>query len=230
MKNRTINGFRIYAFKNKKNFLNEIKNKKKILIAMNAEKILKKNKILKDIVNENIGYPDGIGAVMALKQRKLESVKIPGVELWLDLIMEFHKTKKFYFIGSSKDVIEATVEKLKKHYPNLDIVGFREGYLDIGEKEKLIDDLKIKNPDVVFVAQGSPRQEYLMHDLFIEYNALYMGLGGSFDIYSARKKRAPALFLKYNIEWLYRLLKEPTRISRQLILVKFLFLLLIRKI
>ena len=87
MKNNTIvNNIKINSFLSKNDFLDYINTQKKILVAINAEKILKEDEKLKKIINENIGYPDGVGAVMALKQKGLKAVKIPGSEFWLDII------------------------------------------------------------------------------------------------------------------------------------------------
>lgn len=230
MKNKTINNYKINAFRSKEDFLNQIQNEHKILIAMNAEKILKEDDILRKIVNKNISYPDGIGAVMALKQKGLEAIKIPGSEFWLDIIKKYKKEKTFYLIGSTDEVIEATVIKLENEFKDINILGYRDGFFKDDDKEKLIKELKEKKPDIVYVAQGSPRQEFLMDELIKEHPALYMGLGGSFDIYGGTKKRAPKLFLDLHLEWFYRLLKEPTRITRQLNLIKFLFLLKIGKL
>lgn len=230
MNNRIINKTRINAFKSKEDFLNQIKDEKKILIAMNAEKILKKDEKLREIVNNNIGYPDGVGAVMALKSKGLDAVKIPGSEFWLDIVKKFQNEKTFYLIGSTNEVITKTVETLKKEYPSINILGYRDGFLDADERLALKDTLSELKPDVVFVAQGSPRQEFLMDELIKIHPALYMGLGGSFDIYGGDKKRAPKFFLDLHLEWFYRLLKEPTRVRRQLNLVKFLLLLKIGKL
>ena len=225
MRNQIINKYKINAFKSKQDFLREIVNEKKILIAMNAEKIVKDNTDLITIVNSNIGYPDGVGAVMALKHKKLDSIKIAGSEFWLDIIASYSSTKSFYLIGSTPKVIQSTVERLKRDFSDINIVGYRDGFFKDGDKERLIEELQEKKPDIIFVAQGSPKQEFLMSELIKKYPALYMGLGGSFDIYGGDKKRAPSFFLKWNLEWFYRLLKEPTRIGRQIALIKFLFLL-----
>lgn len=230
VQNKKVNDYIINAFVSKNEFLDYIKNKKKILVAINAEKILKNDNKLKMIVNENIGYPDGIGAVMALKQKGLNAIKIPGSEFWLDIINEYKEEKTFYFIGSTQSVIENTIKKLKEEFPNINILGYRNGFINKDEKENLKVTLKQLKPDIVFVAQGSPRQEFLMDELINEHPALYMGLGGSFDIYGGNKKRAPKFFLYFQLEWLYRLLKEPTRISRQLNLIKFILLLKFTKL
>ena len=223
--NATVNGLKINSFISKDEFLDYINNKKKILVAINAEKILKEDTKLKNIINENIGYPDGIGAVMALKQKGLKANKIPGSEFWLDIVNRYQNEKSFYLIGTTTEVIENTVKKLKKEYPNINILGYQNGFINKEQKIELKEKLKNLKPDIVYVAQGTPRQEFLMDELIKIHPALYMGLGGSFDIYGGYKKRAPKIFLDLHCEWLYRLLKEPTRIGRQIVLIKFLILL-----
>lgn len=227
---RKIRNIDIYAFPNRDMFLDYIKNEKKILVAINAEKILKDDRKLQQIINENIGYADGAGAVMALQQKGLKAVKIPGAEFWLDIIQRFYEEKSFYLLGASQVVIEKTIKKLQQEFPKIKILGYRNGFLQESDKNKLFIELKDKQPDVVFVAQGSPRQELLMEELMQRNPALYVGLGGSFDVYCGLKNRAPQFFLNANLEWLYRLMKEPTRFKRQLVLIKFLVLLKTRKL
>lgn len=226
----TINKLKINSFNSKDDFLEYINNQKKILVAINAEKILKEDKKLKKIINENIGYADGIGAVMALKQKGLKAIKIPGSEFWLDIINKYQNEKSFYLIGTTTEVIENTVKKLKFQYPNITILGYQNGFINESQKIELKEKLQKLKPDIIFVAQGTPRQEFLMDELIKVHPALYMGLGGSFDIYGGEKKRAPKIFLKLHCEWLYRLLKEPTRIGRQIVLIKFLVLLKLGKL
>lgn len=225
MNNTSINNININAFSSKDEFLDYINDKHNILVAINAEKILKEDERLKKIINENIGYPDGVGAVMALKQKGLKAVKIPGSEFWLDIIKRYEKEKSFYLIGSTQEVIDNTIKKLKQEFPSINILGYQNGFINEEQKEALKEKLQQLKPHVVYVAQGTPRQEFLMDELIKIHPALYMGLGGSFDIYGGDKKRAPKIFLDLHLEWFYRLLKEPTRFGRQLALVKFLLLL-----
>ena len=230
MKSISLNGILTYPFQSKIEVLSYIKEKKKILIAVNAEKIINKNEKLKEIINSNIGYQDGIGAVMALKKKGFNAVKIPGVELWLEIIKENYKEKSFYLIGASQAVITKTVQKLKRDYDGIDLVGYHNGFFDEAEKEKIHKEIIDKKPDVVFVAMGSPRQEYFMNELIATHPALYMGLGGSFDVYTGNVKRAPKLFQVFGLEWSYRLIKQPSRIFRQIVLVRFLTRLLLNRI
>src|SRR5699024_5834276 len=95
--------------------------------------------------------------------------------------------------------------------------------IDESEYPALFEDIAQKKPDVVFVAMGSPQQEYVMQKMYARHKALYMGLGGSFDIYSGEKKRAPKVMRKMGLEWSYRLFKEPRRIFRQSKLLTFLY-------
>ncbi len=226
-----INNTKTYSFSSREELLDYIKDQKKILIAINAEKILKKDEKLKNIINENIGFSDGIGAILALKKKGItNTVKIPGVELWLDIIKKFYKEKNFYFIGSTDEVINKTVSKLKNQFPSINIINHRNGFLKNNALEILKQDLIDKKPDIVFVAMGTPKQEYLMDELIKIHPALYMGLGGSFDVYCGKIKRAPVFFQKLSIEWLYRLLKEPARIKRQVVLLKLVWKLIAGKI
>ena len=228
-----VNGVNIYPFQSFEELLEYISGKKGILVAINAEKILHATDQTRDIINRNIGYCDGIGAVMALKKHGYKDVaKIPGCELWLKIIASTYKAgKTFYLVGSKQEVIEATVSKLKEEFPGINIVNYRNGYINSDEeKQSLLNDIATKKPDVVFVAMGSPKQELLMEEMSERHSAIYQGLGGSFDVYTGRVERAPKWWVDHNLEFAYRLIKQPSRIKRQIHLVKFLILLKLGKI
>ena len=232
MKSIKLNGIITYAPNSRADLISYAIKQKKILIAVNAEKILKANLETKKIINLNLGYPDGIGAVWALKKKGFNNtIKIPGCELWLDIISKYYKTKSFYLIGAKQGVIEQTVTKLRNEFEEINICNFRNGYLKSNEEIKaLSSDIKLRNPDFVFVAMGSPKQEIIMQYLHKQHKSIYLGLGGSFDVYIGKIKRAPSIWIKLNLEWAYRLFKEPTRIKRQIIYIPFLFKLLFNKI
>ncbi|MFN4764636.1 WecB/TagA/CpsF family glycosyltransferase [Gillisia sp. Q332] len=229
---KLLNGVQTFAPKSREDLISFALKGQKILVAVNAEKILHATDVSRGIINRNLGYPDGIGAVMALKQKGIKSVvKIPGCELWLDIIKAYHNDKSFYLVGGKQEIVEGTVSKLKFAYPKINIVNFRNGYLKTEqEKLNLIDDIARRKPDVVFVAMGSPKQELLMEEMRQKHPALYQGLGGSFDVYTGNVDRAPKWWVDNNLEWAYRLVKQPSRITRQIHLVKFVYLLKMNKL
>lgn len=230
MNAKQINGFLLYGPESKEQLIQEILDSKKILIAINAEKIYSGNNILRELSQTGIGYPDGIGAIIALSRKGLKgSVRIPGAELWLDIISKIEGYRSVYLIGSSEEVIRQTRDKLYVEFPHLEILGCRDGYLRESDIVELEVDLRVKKPSIVFVAQGSPRQELLMQRLQGSHNAIYMGLGGSFDVYTGNVKRAPSFFRENGLEWFYRLLSQPSRIRRQKVLLPFLIKLYLDK-
>ncbi len=225
MHSEILNGVKVFAPPSRNALIDFAFANHSLLVAVNAEKILHATEKTRSIINRNVGYPDGIGAVMGLKKKGLgDVVKIPGCELWLDIIRAHYHDKTFYLVGATNEVIAQTVAKLQFEHPGIRIIDYRNGFLaDDADKQALIDDIAEEKPDVVFVAMGSPRQELLMEEMQRRHPAVYQGLGGSFDVYTGQVQRAPVWWVKHHLEWLYRLLQEPTRIKRQIHLVRFLF-------
>lgn len=225
MEKVTLNGVQVYPFTSEDELLTYIEENKGILVAINAEKILHATDETRSIINRNVGYCDGSGAQMAVKQKGYrDAIKIPGCELWLRIADKFKDSKSFYLIGSKPEIIEETVGKLKTEYPTINIIGYRDGYIkDDNDKEALIKDIADKKPDVVFVAMGSPKQELLMEEIQKVNPCISQGLGGSFDVYTGHVERAPKWWVDHNIEFAYRLIKQPKRIKRQIHLVKYAY-------
>ncbi|WP_298892539.1 WecB/TagA/CpsF family glycosyltransferase [uncultured Psychroserpens sp.] len=223
MEAKFLNGVMTYAPKSRKELMQYAFDNHKIMVAVNAEKILHATEDSRALINRNLGYPDGIGAVWALQKKGFKNVvKIPGCELWLDVVQHYYKTKSFYLVGGKQEIIEATVTQLKSEFDGINICNFRNGYIKTeAEEQALIADIKKHSPDVVFVAMGSPKQENLMERIQQSHQAVYQGLGGSFDVYTGHVKRAPEWWVKNNMEWTYRLLSQPSRIKRQIHLVRF---------
>ena len=164
MKRVSLNDILVYPFTSVDDMMSYIDGRNCILVAVNAEKVVMANDSTRNIINNNIGYCDGVGVVKALKQLGIKNVvKIAGCELWLKLIERYHSNKSFYLVGGKQNVIDDTISKLRTEYPDINIVGYRNGYLKSGdEQDQLISDIKQKKPDFVFVAMGSPKQELLM--------------------------------------------------------------------
>lgn len=228
----SLNGVEIFPFDSEQQLLHYVDTHKGILVAINAEKILHATEQTRAIINRNIGYCDGAGVQMALKQKGYkDACKIPGCELWLKIITRFYKEKTFYLVGGKPQIVNETVEKLCSEYQDIRIVGYRNGYIKTDEeKRRLIDDIVEKKPDVVFVAMGSPKQELLMEEIQQRHRAIFQGLGGSFDVYTGHVQRAPKWWVEHNLEFAYRLIKEPKRIKRQIHLVKYAWWLMKKKL
>lgn len=228
----TINGVDICPFSSREELMDYVEDNKSILVAINADKVMNATDQTRAIINSNIGYCDGVGAVWALKQKGAKNaVKIPGCELWLNIINRYQGSKSFYLVGGKQEVIDATIAKLKEDFPGINILGYRNGYLNGDEDRKaLIDDVATKKPDVVFVAMGSPKQELLMGEMQQQHKAIYQGLGGSFDVYSGKAERAPKWWLDHNLEFAYRFFQNPKRLKRQIPILKLAVKLLFRRV
>lgn len=150
-----INGIRTYCLSSREEIIELAFAEKKCLIAVNAEKILHATDTTRELMNRNIGFSDGVGAVWALRKKGFKNaVKIPGCELWLDIIGSSYLEKTFYLVGAQQEVIDNTVAKLNRKFPGIRIVNYRNGYLRDGvDRRDLLSDIIIRKPDVVFVAE-----------------------------------------------------------------------------
>ena len=212
----SIRNINVHPFSSFNEVIDYADDHKGILVAVNAEKCMNATQQLVDVINDNIGYCDGAGAVKAGRRKGFKNVeRTPGCELWLHIIRRFAGQRKFYLVGTRQEVIEEVVAKLRAEFPGIDIVGFRNGFLQPGDDEKLAADLERTRPDFVFVAMGSPKQEFLMQRLKQRHpNAVYQGLGGSFDLYVGNFKRAPKALQAIGAEWLWRFSAQPSRSRR----------------
>lgn len=228
-----LNGVGVIPFESETDLIEYVDQHKGILVAINAEKILHATDETRALINRNIGYCDGMGAMKALRQKGYKNAcKIPGCELWLKIVEHLHNEKSFYLVGGKQEVIEETVAKLHREYSGISIIGYRNGYIKTDEeKNALLDEIVQKRPDVVFVAMGSPKQELLMEEMQERHpKAIYQGLGGSFDVYTGHVQRAPKWWVDHNLEFAYRLIKQPKRIKRQIHLVKYAWWLVTKKL
>lgn len=195
------------------------KDEKVFIVTANPETLMIANdndKFKKCLLDDStIIVPDGIGV---LKGANMLGYKIPetitGVELCTELFEYGNKHKKsIYLFGAKPEVVELLAKKIKIDYPNLKVLGYENGYVeDKNEAYKKIIELK---PDIVLVAIGIPHQELLIYDNLKYFDkGIFMGVGGSFDVLSGTKKRAPKIFIKLKLEWLYRITTEPQRLKR----------------
>ena len=187
------------------------------VVTINPEMIqyAKKNPEFKNLVKSaNLVIPDGIGVEIGLKILGHKVRRIAGIEFAQELIAEYTKDSlPIALVGAKPEVIEKAAKNLKNSYPGINICYSHDGYFK--DDEPVINDLVNSNPKLVLVALGSPKQEFFIEKLQerIE-NAVFVGIGGSFDVWSGIVKRAPVIYQKLGLEWLYRTVKEPQRFKR----------------
>ena len=168
--------------------------------------------------------PDGAGVVLGAKILKTPlKQKVAGIDFAAQLLGMLERTgKTLYLLGSKPGVAELAAEKMKLQHPQLSIVGTADGYFR--EDAPVIERINTAHPDVLFVCLGAPKQERFMQAYRQALQVRFMiGLGGSLDGFAGTVKRAPKWMIKLQLEWLYRLIKEPKRFGRMLRLPKFIF-------
>jgi N-acetylglucosaminyldiphosphoundecaprenol N-acetyl-beta-D-mannosaminyltransferase len=200
--------------------------KKSFIVAINPEKIMKAqdDDALRELLNKaDYQIPDGVGVLIASKL-KGGSIRerVTGIDMMMTLCREAsEKGKSIFLYGAKPGIADSARKELEEQFPGLKITGTLNGY----EKDEAVikHTINSANPDIIFVALGSPTQEnWILNNMNELAPSVYQGVGGSFDVISGRIKRAPMFFQRLGMEWLYRLLKEPWRWKRQLLLPKFL--------
>lgn len=165
---------------------------------------------------------DGTGVVMASKllQTPLKE-RVPGIELMetcLDIANE--QQQKVFLLGAEDKIVKAAYVRLKAQFPNVKF-DFHHGFFELSD-DKVVKQIKDFNPDYIFVGMGYPRQETWIEQQSGQFEqTLLMGVGGSIEVFSGSKKRAPKLFRKLNLEWVYRVIIDWKRIGRTVAIPKF---------
>ena len=170
--------------------------------------------------------PDGAGVALYLKLRGYRKARrVPGIELAEAVLTAFGRSPQHgsvWCYGGKPGIAEAAAKAWEQRAPGIQFSGIYHGYLDEAGRSAMLQTLRETQPGLILVALGVPRQEYwIMEHRHLCPNAIWIGVGGSFDIWSGMKERAPAWFCNNNLEWLYRLYQEPWRWKRMLALPKF---------
>lgn len=199
-----------------------------MLVAINAEKIIlaEQNSLLSELIKSaEYKYADGISIVRSIKQKYAAASclqRIAGVDLWQALMKDAGVRRIPVFLVGGKPEVLAKVEQKLVAAWGVKIVGSHSGYFKEEERLALFQSIQESGAAIVTVALGSPKQEIFMRDCQQIYpNALYMGVGGTFDVFSGTVKRAPKVWQYFGLEWLYRVLAQPTRIGRVARLFKY---------
>ena len=199
---------------------NDLKNKhKRFIITVNPETLMlsENDAELKNILDNktNSFVPDGIAVVKAARKVGVNvTERITGIDIAEYLLKLANENKySIYLFGAKEEVINTLIAKIKKEYPNINILGYSNGY--VKDRDLVMQDVIKKKPDICMVALGIPYQEKIIAKYFSKVKkGIFIGVGGSFDVLSGTKKRAPKIFIKLNLEWLYRIVTEPSRLKR----------------
>lgn len=198
----------------------------KIIHTPNAEivELCVEDKNSKEIINSaDLIIPDGAGVILASKilKKPLVKGKVAGIELCENLArISGEMNASVFFLGGKPGIADKAAQKLKEKYPDMILAGTNDGYFK--DDQEIIDKINNSGADILFVCLGVPKQEKWMVKYRDKLNVRVMGgFGGSFDVLSGTIERAPEFFIKSNLEWFYRLTKEPSRIGRMMKLPKF---------
>lgn len=209
------------------NEINSDRKKPYHIITGNPEIVLhyKEDEVLNKLIDEsNLITADGVGIILASKwKRDKLPERVPGSDLLMKVLATGNeKGWSFYFLGTDEDTSKKAVETIKEKYPGVVVSGRHNGFFDKEKEEKIIDEIKRTSPDILVVALGAPRAEKWIYENKDRINTkVAIGVGGMLDVIAGKVKRAPVIWQKMNLEWLYRLLKQPSRWRRQLALPVF---------
>ena len=191
---------------------------KGIVVTINPEMIQyakSDDKFANIIRNADLVIPDGIGVQIGLKILGNNVRRIAGIEFARALILKFssNTSEPIAFVGAKPEIIEKAVNNIKAEIPSVNIAYVQDGYFK--DEDRVIEEVKNSGAKLVLAALGSPKQEFFIKRLQgLLPDAVLIGIGGSFDVWSGEVKRAPAIYQKLGLEWLYRTIKEPKRFKR----------------
>ncbi|AOP41631.2 lipopolysaccharide N-acetylmannosaminouronosyltransferase [Edwardsiella piscicida] len=226
-----IRGIDIWGFRDSDQFLRHLLTETAVrpgtLVAINAEKVMTAEDDAAAralIAAAEYKYADGISIVRAIRRKYpgAQVSRIAGADLWEALMQRAGELGiPVFLVGGQPDVLAQTEAALRRRW-GVNVVGAQDGYFSPEQRDALFERIRASGAQIVTVAMGSPRQEILMRDCRAYYpQALYMGVGGTYDVFTGRVRRAPHLWRRFGLEWLYRLLSQPTRWRRQVKLLRF---------
>ena len=171
----------------------------------------------------DLSLADGIGVISAAKRLGTPlPERVTGIDTGYDVLKKLAEIGgSIYLLGAKLGVAEKATEKLTEKLPGLRVVSTHHGYFD--SNKEIITNIKEKKPDLLIVCLGSPRQEiwvYENKEMLSGVGAI-MCLGGALDVWAGNVKRAPTLFIKLRLEWLWRMICEPKRMKNLPLMFKF---------
>lgn len=192
------------------------------------EQFRKDNSLMEMLNSADILTADGIGVVYGAK---ILGTPLKGRAAGYDIackLLEIGAKEgfRFYLFGSREEVGQLAKKNIEKKYPGIQICGTQHGFF----KEPVGEKIAAENPDVLFVCLGAKKQEqWIFENKHLFDGTIFLGIGGSLDVFAGVVKRAPDIFIKLNLEWFYRLMKQPSRFIRMLALPRFLWQVILEK-
>lgn len=181
------------------------------------------------VKNADIVTPDGQPVAVFLQRlKKIDQVRVAGLDLFPDLLKEAEARKKaVYFYGATEEILEKIVSKAKTQFPELRVSGsyappFRR--MTVEEDAQVIDQINQTKPDLIFVALGCPKQEQWMAKHKTVIKGCMLGIGHAFKVYAGISKRSPRWMQQLSLEWVYRLFQEPGRLWKRYFFTNTFFL------
>ncbi len=209
--------------------------KPRMIVTPNSEMLVRAwdDNRFADILNRaDLKVPDGSGLLLAAKILKNPlQERVAGIDLMKELLqLALDNSYSVYLLGGEPEIIDKAVNRIKTDYVNIDICGYHHGYLNEKTRAEVIENINRLKPDILFVGMGVPLQEnFLAGNLKNLTVKVALTVGGSFDIFAGKIKRAPVWMQESYLEWLYRLWKEPTRIVRIMAIPRFIFLIFLNR-
>lgn len=209
---------------------------KAMVVTPNSEMIVlaQEDREMAGIINRaELSVPDGAGVVLASKLlHDPLSERVTGFDLMKGTLnLAARKAYSIYLLGGEPGVVELSTKKIREEYSGIKISGLHHGYLNDKLREGVIREINDLQPDILYVGMGVPLQEKFLNRFLPMLDiGVAMAVGGSFDVLAERVKRAPLWIQSLNLEWLYRLIQEPSRFARMTALPKFVYLVLLNYI
>ncbi|HFE38585.1 MAG TPA: glycosyltransferase [Gammaproteobacteria bacterium] len=202
---------------------------------VNAAKVVnmyRDSKLREDVLSSDLILADGAAVVWAsriLKQPLPE--RIAGIDLMYELFRKGHeKEYRIFCLGATEEVSAEIERRVHRDYPNVKLVGRHHGYFSSDEEEGIAKKIADAEPDILFVAMTSPKKEHFLARWSGVINVpITHGVGGSFDVMAGKVERAPEIWQKLGLEWLYRVKQEPGRLWKRYFVTNTLFIWMVFK-
>lgn len=207
----------------------------RLIATANAEMVMlaqEDNRLADILAAADLVLPDGAGVVWASRYTgQLMPERVAGYDLVQRLLAEAAANGyRVYFFGGAPGIADQAKQTAERQYPGVRIVGTRNGFFTPADEQQIIDDIRVCRPDILLAALGIPKQEKWLADHRLQLEVpVSIGVGGTFDVMAGVVPRAPVWMQRTSLEWLFRLLRQPTRFIRMLALPRFVFRVMLSK-